>query len=131
MRGSKEQTINDIINLYKIGLSNSEIAEELEIELTTVKNYMKRYIRTREDYTQINEIHNLRKKKMQEEERMRKRVAQSAKRAIDREVKRYISDRALCEKWCNSAYDYKDGAYRYKYDKKTKPSDLPGVYRAS
>lgn len=130
MRGSKEKTIKDIINLYKIGLTNSEIAEELEIELTTVKNYMKRYIRTREDYTQINEIHNLRKKKMQEE-CMRKRGVQSAKRAIERVVKRYINDKDLCEKWCNSAYDYKECVYRYKYDKKTKTSDLSNVYRAS
>lgn len=128
MKGCKEQRIKDIINLYKIGLTNSEIAEELEVELITVKNYMKRYIRTRADYTQINEMHNFRKKKMKEEERMKKRVAQAAIRAIDREVKNYISDRALCEKWCNSAYRYKDGAYRYKYDKKTKPSDLPSVY---
>ena len=50
MKVSKEQRIKDIINIYKIWLSNSEIAEELEIKLTTVKNYMKRYIRTREDY---------------------------------------------------------------------------------
>lgn len=131
MKGSKEQRIKNICSLFKAGFTNSEISEELEIELTTVKNYMKRYIRTREDYKEIKQVHDIRKKKMQEIAKMNKRVRESAKREIDRQVKKYISDKSLCEKWCNSAYEYRDGAYRYKYDKNSKPSDLPTVYRAS
>lgn len=131
MKGSKEQRIKNICSLFKAGFTNSQIAEELEIELTTVKNYMKRYIRTREDYKEIKQVHDIRKKKMQEIAKMNKRVRESAKREIDRRVRRFISNETLVKKSCSSAYVYKKGAYRYKYDKETKPNDLPTVYRAS
>ena len=129
MGSTKELIIKDICNLYKIGLTNSEIADELEISLETVKSYMKRYIRTCKDYKHIKQLHDLRKKKMQEVKRMNKRIARSAKMEIDRRVRKFISNEALVKKSCNSAYEYKNGSYRYKYDKDSKPADLPSIHR--
>ncbi|WWU66800.1 hypothetical protein QJR26_18730 (plasmid) [Clostridium baratii] len=131
MRGSKKEilckdkNIENICNLYKMGLTNTQIAEELNMTLENVKSYMKRYIRIRADYSYINQLHNINKKKLKEEEQMRKRIIETAKREIASKVGQIINTETLVRKCCNSAYEYKKGTYVYKYDKNTRPADLP------
>lgn len=137
MRGSKKQilckdkNIENICNLYKMGLTNTQIAEELDMTLENVKSYMKRYIRIRTDYSYINQLHDINKKKLKEEEQMRKRIVKAAKREIAMKVGQFINTETLVRKSCHSAYEYKRGVYTYKYDKNTRPADLPQRFRCS
>lgn len=125
---TKELIIKDICDLYKIGLTNTEIADELGMSLETIKSYMKRYIRTDKDYKYIKELHDIRKKRMQELKRMDRYIEKTAIREIENRVRKCISTEQLIKR-CESAYrSTKNGTLYYKYDENTRPIDLPKKY---
>lgn len=117
-----------ILSLYKAGYVPSEISEELEVTVDTVKNYIKRNIRTREDFQNIKFLHERRKKHRFEIEKLNRHIKRCAKREIDRRLRNSIGTEQLVIN-CKSAYrTTTNGVLHYKYDENTRPIDLPKKY---
>lgn len=124
----KEKIKKFILSLYEAGFVPSEISEELEISVHTVKNYIKRNIRTREDFAKIKALHEKRKKHRFEIEKLNRHIRRCAEREIDNRLKKSMNTEQLVIN-CKSAYrTTKNGVLHYKYDESTRPMDLPRKY---